>query len=46
MKKILIIISLVISIFIIGILSLNSHSVQDRILNIGIKNILFSAEPF
>jgi len=46
MKKILIIISLVISIFIIGIVSLNSHSVQDRILNIGIKNILFSAEPF
>ena len=28
---------IVISIFIIGILSLNSHSVQDRILNIGIK---------
>ncbi len=46
MKKILIIISFVVSIFIIGLVSLNSHSVQDRILNIGIKNILFSAEPF
>ena len=26
--------------------SLNSHSVQDRILDIGIKNILSSTEPF
>ena len=46
MKKILIFISFVISIFIIGLVSINSHSVQDRILNIGIKNILFSGEPF
>ena len=45
MKKILKTISLIISIFIIGIVSLNSHLVQDKILNIGIKNIL-SAEPF
>ena len=46
MKKILIFISFVISIFIIGLVSINSHSVQDRILNIGIKNIIFSGEPF
>ncbi len=46
MKKILIFISFVVSIFIIGLVSINTHSVQDRILNIGIKNILFSAEPF
>ena len=46
MKKILILISCVISIFIVGLVLLNSHSVQDRILNIGLKNILSSAEPF
>ncbi len=46
MKKILIFVSFVVSIFIIGLLSLNSHSVQDRILDIGLKNILSSAEPF
>ena len=46
MKKVIILISFVVSIFIIGLASLNSHSVQDRILNIGIKIILSSAEPF
>ena len=46
MKKVIILISFVLSIFIIGLVSLNSHSVQDRILDIGIKNILSSAEPF
>tara|TARA_Y100000991_G_scaffold51720_1_gene37553 strand:+ start:55 stop:1107 length:1053 start_codon:yes stop_codon:yes gene_type:complete len=46
MKKILILTSCVVSIFIIGLVSLNSHSIQDRILNIGLKNILSSAEPF
>ena len=46
MKKVLIFISCVLLIFIIGLVSLNSHSVQDRILNIGIKNILSIAEPF
>ena len=46
MKKILILISCVASIFIIGLVSLNSHSVQDRILNIGLENILSSAKPF
>ena len=46
MKKILILISCAVSIFIIGLVSLNSHSVQDRILNIGLENILSSAEPF
>ena len=46
MKKILILISFVVSIFIIGLVSLNSHSVQDRILNIGLENILSSAKPF
>ena len=46
MKKILILISFVVSIFIIGLVSLNSHSVQDRILNIGLENILSNAKPF
>ena len=46
MKKILVLISFAISIFIIGLVSLNSHSVQDRILNIGLENILSSAKPF
>ena len=46
MKKILILISCSVSIFIIGLVSLNSHSVQDRILNIGLENILSSAKPF
>ena len=46
MKKILILISCVVSIFIIGLVSLNSHSVQDRILNIGLENILSNAKPF
>ena len=46
MKKILILISCVASIFIIALVSLNSHSVQDRILNIGLENILSSAKPF
>ncbi len=46
MKKILIFVSFVVSIFVIGLVSLNSHSVQDRILDIGLKNIISSAEPF
>ena len=46
MKKILILISCVVSIFIIGLVSLNTHSVQDRILNIGLENILSNAKPF
>ena len=46
MKKALILISCVVSIFLIGLVSLNSHSVQDRILNIGLKNILSGVEPF
>ena len=46
MKKVLILISFIISIFLIGLVSLNSHSVQDRILNTGIKNILAGVEPF
>ena len=46
MNKILILISCVVSIFIIGLVSLNSHSVQDRILNIGLENILSNAKPF
>ena len=46
MKKILTLISCAVSIFIIGLVSLNSHSLQDRILNIGLENILSSAEPF
>jgi ribonuclease Z len=46
MKKILVLISFAISIFIIGLVSLNSHSVQDRILNIGLENILSNAKPF
>ena len=46
MKKISILISCVVSIFIIGLVSLNTHSVQDRILNIGLENILSNAKPF
>ena len=46
MKKVLFLISCVVSIFVIGLVSLNSHSVQDKIINIGLKNILSSTEPF
>ena len=46
MKKALILIGFVVSIFLIGLASLNSHSVQDRILNTGLKNILSGVEPF
>ena len=46
MKKVLFLTIFILSIFVVGLVSLNSHSVQDRILNIGINNILFSAEPF
>ena len=46
MKKSLILISCLVSIFLIGLFSLNSHSVQDRILNTGLKNILAGVEPF
>ena len=46
MRKVIILISFVVSIFIISLASYNSHSVQDKILNIGIKNILSSTEPF
>ena len=46
MKKAFILIGCVVSIFLIGFVSLNSHSVQDRILNTGLKNILVGVEPF
>ena len=46
MKKVLFLTIFILSIFVVGLVSLNSHSVQDRILNIGIDNILLSAEPF
>ena len=46
MKKALILISFVVSIFLIGLVSINSYSVQDRILNTGLKNILAGVEPF
>ncbi len=46
MKKLLIFLSLIIAIYLIGLLVLNSHTVQDRILNIGLKNILSNSEPF
>ena len=46
MKKAFILIGCVASIFLIGLVSLNSHSVQDRILNTGLKNILAGVEPF
>ena len=36
----------IILIYLIGLLSLNSYSIQDRILNIGLKNILSGAESF
>ena len=46
MKKLLIFLSLIIAIYLIGQLALNSHTVQDRILNIGLKNIVSSSESF
>ena len=46
MKKLLIFLSLIIAIYLIGTLALNSHTVQDRILNIGLKNIISNSEPF
>ena len=46
MKKALFLISCLVAIFLIGLVSLNSHSVQDRILNTGLKNILSGVEPF
>ena len=46
MKKALFLISCLVAIFLIGLASLNSHSVQDRILNTGLKNILAGVEPF
>ena len=46
MKKAFILIGCVVSIFLIGLVSLNSHSVQDRILDTGLKNILAGVEPF
>jgi hypothetical protein len=46
MKKALILIISIVSIFLIGLVSLNSYSVQDRILNTGLKNILSGVEPF
>tara|TARA_B100001063_G_scaffold131541_1_gene122949 strand:+ start:90 stop:1145 length:1056 start_codon:yes stop_codon:yes gene_type:complete len=45
-KYIKVSLTLLVSIFIISLLALNNHSVQDRILNIGLKNILSNAEPF
>ncbi len=46
MKKALFLLSCLVAIFLIGLASLNSHSVQDRILNTGLKNILAGVEPF
>ena len=46
MKKILKLLIPIIVIYLIGLLALNSHSIQDRILDIGLKNILSNAEPF
>ena len=46
MKKILKLLITIIAIYLIGLLALNSHSIQDRILDIGLKNILSNAEPF
>ena len=46
MKKLLIFLSLIIAIYLISLLALNSHTVQDRISNIGLKNIVSSSESF
>ena len=46
MKNAFILIGCIVSIFLIGLVSLNSHSVQDRILDAGLKNILAGVEPF
>jgi len=46
MKKVFILMGCIVSILLIGLVSLNSHSVQDRILDAGLKNILAGVEPF
>ena len=46
MKKLLIFLSLIIAFYLISLLALNSHTVQDRILNIGLKIMLSNSEPF
>ena len=46
MKKLLIFLSLIIAFYLISLLALNSYTVQDRILNIGLKNIVSSSESF
>ena len=44
MKKLLIFLGSIATIYLIGQLSLNSHTVQDRLLNIGLQNIVNSEE--
>ena len=46
MKKLLIILSSVIAIYLIGLLGLNSHGVQDRLLNTGLQNIVNNTDQF
>ena len=46
MKKLLIILSSVIAIYLIGLLVLNSHAVQDRLLNTGLQNIVNNTDQF
>tara|TARA_B100000475_G_scaffold21251_1_gene14824 strand:- start:198 stop:1250 length:1053 start_codon:yes stop_codon:yes gene_type:complete len=46
MKKLLIILSSVIAIYLIGLLGLNSHAVQDRLLNTGLQNIVNNTDQF
>ena len=46
MKKIVKFLIPIVIIYLIGLISLNSHTVQDKILDMGLKNILSSLEPF
>ena len=46
MKKIVKFLFPIVIIYLIGLISLNSYTVQDKILDMGLKNILSSSKPF
>ena len=46
MKKIVKFLIPIVIIYLIGLISLNSYTVQDKILDMGLKNILSSSKPF
>ena len=46
MKKLVKFLIPIVIIYLIGLISLNSNTVQDKILDMGLKNVLSSLEPF